>query len=1489
VTLKVAALVKGSAEKNRKVNGAVSVESATEGHNALLQSLLAALRAASRGEFSVRMPAGQKAGLARHISEAFNDLLERNSSLARELARVERAVGREGRLGERAALGHGAQGGWASSVEAINALIGDLVRPTVEVARVVGAIASGDLSQRMSQSIDGQPLKGEFCRIGETVNAMVDQLSAFAAEVARVAKEVGNEGKLGGQAIVPKASGLWRELTDNVNQLAENLTSQVRNIAEVTTAVANGDLSRKISVDARGEVNELKNTINTMVDQLRSFASEVSRVAREVGTEGKLGGQADVRGVSGTWKDLTDNVNVLAANLTDQVRNIAKVTTAVAKGDLSQKISVDVKGEILELKNTINTMVDQLRSFAGEVTRVAKEVGSEGKLGGQAEVFGVSGTWKDLTDNVNTMASNLTTQVRGIVKVVTAVANGDLSQKLFGVEAKGEIAALADTINGMCDTLGTFADQVSTVAREVGIEGKLGGQANVPGATGTWRQLTDNVNQLAANLTDQVRAISDVATAVTKGDLTQSIQVQARGEVALLKDTINQMIVNLKQTTQKNTEQDWLKTNLARFSGMMQGQKTLEAVSDMIMSELTPLVSAHHGAFFVLEDEEGAPILKLKSTYAYRERKHVSTTFHIGESLVGQCAKEKKPIVLTQVPADYVQISSGLGEAPPLNIVVLPVLFEREVKAVIELASFHAFSPIHQLFLDQLMVSVGVVLNVIKTNMRTEQLLLQSQSLTQELQSQSKELQLQQQELRRTNLALEKQALELEEKARLLAQQNAKVEIKNREVEQAKRSLEEKAEQLGLASKYKSEFLANMSHELRTPLNSLLILARLLADNPNENLSQKEIEYARTIYTCGTDLLSLINEILDLSKVESGKLQVEPRAVLLSDLVQELSRAFQALADEKAVTLTTHIEPGTSETIFSDPQRLQQILRNLLSNAFKFTDDGSVALRIRMAQNGSTSDSDSAATMGRLVAFDVIDSGIGIAPEKQKLIFEAFQQADGTTSRKYGGTGLGLTISRDIARLLGGELRVSSTPNRGSTFTLLLPESYNRRSASEEVPGLPEGQAERPVTRELTASFERSEHLLPAAGSSGLEDDRASIVPGDRTLLVMEDDEHFAGVLMAIGRQQGFKVVVATRGDTGLALAVRLRPSAIALDIKLPVYDGWAVLDRLKRDPLTRHIPVQVISVVERSEHGALLDAFAYLEKPVTKEVLDGAFAHLRSVVDRTIRVLLLVEDSELESERIARSIAELGNIEVLVVTTAEQALWQLERRSFDCLLVDLVLPGLDGIGLIGEVKRRDRLKTLPIVVYAGKDLDPEEERKLKQFASSVVVKSGQESLDELARHVSRFLHRAVAHQRTPPDAELVGKTVLIVDNDVRNIFALSSALESAGLRVLYAESGRAAIEALGQNCNIHLVFMDIMMPEMDGYETIRAIRQDPALAGLPIVALTARALSEDRDHCLAAGASDYVSKPVDVQTLLAQIRRWTSNARSASAATVLE
>jgi HAMP domain-containing protein/signal transduction histidine kinase/ActR/RegA family two-component response regulator len=1132
----------------------------TDNVNGLAGNLTAQVRniakvttAVATGDLSQKITVDAK-GEIFELKNTINTMVDTLRSFAAEVTRVAKEVGTEGKLGGQADV-KGVAGTWKDLTDNVNGLAGNLTGQVRNIAKVTTAVAKGDLSQKIT--VDA---KGEILELKNTINVMVDQLNSFAAEVTRVAKEVGTEGKLGGQADVKGVSGTWKDLTDNVNQLAGNLTAQVRNIAKVTTAVAKGDLSQKITVDAKGEILELKNTINVMVDQLNSFAAEVTRVAKEVGTEGKLGGQADVKGVSGTWKDLTDNVNFMASNLTKQVRGIVKVVTAVANGDLNQKFVLEAKGEVAALADTMNNMTDTLRTFADQVTTVAREVGIEGKLGAQANVPGVSGTWKDLTDNVNFMASNLTKQVRGIVKVVTAVADGDLNQK-FVLEAKGEVAALAETINNMTDTLRTFTDQVTTVAREVGIEGKLGGQAKVPGAAGTWKDLTDNVNQLAGNLTAQVRAIAEVSTAVTKGDLTRSITVEAEGEVAALKDNINQMIGNLKDTTQKNTEQDWLKTNLAKFSGMMQGQRSITSVAQLIMSELSPLVDANMGTFYIADGEHESTVLSLIASYAFSERKSIANRFKLKEGLIGQCAYEKKRILLMNPPADYIRISSSLGEGTPANIIVLPVLFEGELKAVIELASFKPFSQNFLNFLYQLMDSIGVILNMISSSMRTEELL---------------------QELKKSNAELEAQAKELEDKAKLL-------EVKNQEVELASSSLEEKAEQLSLISKYKSEFLANMSHELRTPLNSLLILSQSLAENRDRNLRPEQVKFATTINSAGQDLLALINEILDLSKVEAGKMPVDPKAVKVSQIKDYLDLTFKPVAEHKGLEFKIESGEGVPDGLFTDENRLQQILKNLLSNAFKFTETGVVSLRVGLADRSRRFDMDTLKQAKHIIAFSVKDTGIGIPKEKQKLIFEAFQQADGTTSRKYGGTGLGLTISREIARLLGGVIEVESTFGEGSSFTLYLPQKY--------------------------------------AGQ-----DMASIVP-----------------------------------------VVELEP----------------------------------------------------------------------------------------------------------------------------------VLP------------------TLQI------------------------------------------------------NTDFSSKKVLVVDDDMRNVFAVTSVLEAKGMKVIYAENGKQAIKTLKENPDVHLILMDTMMPEMDGLEAMEHIRKMPEFNKLPIISLTAKAMKGDREQCLAAGASDYITKPVNPSSLLSMMNIW--------------
>ncbi|MFJ9907390.1 HAMP domain-containing protein [Streptomyces sp. NPDC101152] len=1401
-----------------------------------LRQLLAGLTAVRDGDFGTRLPADGE-GLLGDIATVFNGMVDQLSVFTSEVTRVAREVGTEGTLGGQAEV-PGVSGTWADLTDSVNAMAGNLTTQVRDIAQVATAVAKGDLSQKIDV-----PARGEILQLKETVNTMVDQLSSFAAEVTRVAREVGSEGRLGGQAQVPGVGGVWRDLTDSVNFMAGNLTSQVRNIAQVTTAVAQGDLSQKITVDARGEILELKNTINTMVDQLSAFADEVTRVAREVGTEGRLGGQADVKGVKGTWRDLTDSVNFMGGNLTGQVRSIAQVATAVAQGDLSQKITVDARGEILELKDTINTMVDQLSAFADEVTRVAREVGTEGNLGGQAIVRGVSGTWKDLTDNVNVMASNLTGQVRSIAQVATAVARGDLSQKIT-VEAKGEVAALADVINTMVDTLSAFADEVTRVAREVGTEGRLGGQAHVPnvagtwkdltdnvnsmannltgqvrnialvttavangdlskkidvdargeilelkttintmvdqlssfaaevtrvarevgsegrlggqaeveGVEGTWKRLTENVNELAGNLTRQVRAIAEVASAVAEGDLTRSITVEASGEVAELKDNINSMVESLRQTTQANQEQDWLKTNLARISGLMQGHRDLPVVAELIMDELAPLVSAQYGAFYLVEDSARGPELRLVGSYGYPDDSERPERIPVGRSLVGQAARNQRPISVEELPAGYVTISSGLGQAVPSALVVLPIVVEEQVLGVIELASLTRFTQIHQDFLSQLMPTIGVNLNTIVANARTDELLDESQRLTAELQARSEELQVQQDELQRSNA-------ELEEKASLLATQNRDIEAKNLQIEQARQELETRAQELALASKYKSEFLANMSHELRTPLNSLLILAQLLAQNPSRNLTPKQVEYAGIIHSAGSDLLQLINDILDLSKVEAGKMDVAPERVPLRQLLEYVEATFRPMTTQKSLEFTVATAPGTPADLLTDDSRLRQILRNLLSNAVKFTEQGGVELRIEPA-----ADREVPAGVhrgGPVVAFRVKDTGIGIPQQQLETIFGAFQQADGTTSRKYGGTGLGLSITREIAHLLGGAVTVDSTPGQGSTFTLYLPVA---RADFEDL--LDSG---RPVEQPDTTA---ADQLVP---------------PGSSTPAVQRSGQRRRRLLVIEERPRGLLTLVAER----------------------------AVGD-LTTDPDDPH-----------------------------------------------------------------------GAIDIITAVGAQEAASTLAAEPCHCVVLELGMPDDEGARLLEAMQGDSALASVPVLVHTGHRVDPGYEQRLRAGAAGRPL-DFLSSLDELRERITLHLsaeepgdvlslvraeepHHTAAH--VVDDAH-EGRTILVVDDDARNLYALSGVLELHGFRVLHADNGRKGIEMLLAHPEVALVLMDVMMPEMDGYAATAEIRSMPRYAELPIIAVTAKAMPGDQEKSLASGANDYITKPVDANDLIGRVRR---------------
>ncbi|WP_441248123.1 HAMP domain-containing protein [Kitasatospora sp. McL0602] len=1314
--------------------------------------------AVAKGDLSQKITVDAR-GEILELKNTVNTMVDQLSAFAGEVTRMAREVGTEGRLGGQADV-RDVSGTWRDLTDSVNFMAGNLTAQVRSIAQVATAVAKGDLSQKIN--VDA---RGEILELKDTINTMVDQLSAFAGEVTRVAREVGTEGRLGGQADVRDVSGTWRDLTESVNVMADNLTAQVRSIAEVTTAVAKGDLSQKIRVDARGEILELKETINTMVDQLSAFADEVTRVAREVGTEGNLGGQATVRGASGTWKDLTDNVNVMASNLTGQVRSIAQVATAVAKGDLSQQINVEAKGEVAALAGVINTMVDTLSAFADEVTRVAREVGTEGTLGGQARVPNVAGTWKDLTDNVNFMAHNLTSQVRNIAQVTTAVANGDLTRKI-DVDARGEILELKTTINTMVDQLSSFAAEVTRVAREVGSEGRLGGQAEVEGVSGTWKRLTENVNELAGNLTRQVRAIAEVTSAVAADDLTRSITVDASGEVADLKDNINFMVESLRRTTRANEEQNWLKSNLARISGLMQGRRDLAVVAELIMDELTPLVSAQYGAFYLAEETAETTYLNLISSYA-RPEEATGTRFELGQSFVGQAARSQRTIAVDRLPAGYVKVSSGLGHTEPVSLVVLPLVVEGQVLGVIEFATVHAFTQVHRDFLEQLREAIGVNVNTIVANARTDELLGESQRLTAELRTRSEELQARQEELQSSNA-------ELEDKAELLAAQNRDIETKNLEIEQARQELEDRAHQLSLASTYKSEFLANMSHELRTPLNSLLILAQLLAQNPGRNLTAKQVEYAGIIHSAGSDLLQLINDILDLSKVEAGKMDVSPERIPMHQLLDYVEATFRPLTSQKSLAFAVRTASDVPAELLTDDYRLRQVLRNLLSNAVKFTERGSVELRIEMVEESRAPEA--ARRGGPVVAFGVVDTGIGIAPQHLETVFSAFQQADGTTSRKYGGTGLGLSISREIALLLGGAVTAESTPGQGSVFTLYLPVA-------------------RPDFAELSTQSTQSAQ----SGRAVPETTPAEVVTAE------------AG---GHDPRRGAEVV----GD-----------------------------------------PVQAkrLLVVEERPHGLL------------SLVAESAVADLTG-------------HAELSGLR--------GPVEIITAIGAQEAAGALATTPCHCMVLELDLPDGAALGLLEEMARDAALNGVTVLAHNNRRLGTEQERALQELAAGrplELISSLDELRERIALHLSaeqpgdvlplvRAEESATAERAVGQgvDSALAGRTVLVVDDDDRNLYAITGILELHGVRVLQAENGRAALDALAEHDEIDAILMDVMMPEMDGYAATSAIRAMPAHAMLPIIAVTAKAMIGDREKSLASGASDYVTKPVDASDLIARIKR---------------
>jgi HAMP domain-containing protein/CheY-like chemotaxis protein/signal transduction histidine kinase len=1392
--------------------------------------------AVAKGDLTKKITVEAK-GEVLTLKGTINVMVDQLSAFSSEVSRVAKDVGTEGILGGQAKV-EDVSGTWLELTNNVNGMADNLTAQVRNIAEVTTAVAKGDLTKKITVEA-----KGEVLTLKGTINVMVDQLSAFSSEVSRVAKDVGTEGILGGQAKVEDVLGTWLELTNNVNGMADNLTAQVRNIAEVTTAVAKGDLTKKITVEAKGEVLTLKGTINVMVDQLSDFSSEVSRVAKDVGTEGILGGQAKVEDVLGTWLELTNNVNGMADNLTAQVRNIAEVTTAVAKGDLTKKITVEAKGEVLTLKGTINVMVDQLSAFSSEVSRVAKDVGTEGILGGQAKVEGVSGTWLELTNNVNGMADNLTAQVRNIAEVTTAVAKGDLTKKIT-VEAKGEVLTLKGTINVMVDQLSAFSSEVSRVAKDVGTEGILGGQAKVEDVSGTWLELTNNVNGMANNLTAQVRSIIEVAKAVIAGDLTRAIEIDTKGELLELKNNINRMINALASVEKSNKNQNWIKDGVSSLNvGILDNDKLVDQINTSI-TQLSRYVNAGMGALYLYDKE--SKTLRLEGSYAYIKRADVMNSFKIGEGIVGQVAYEKKPILLTSVP-DGATIHSGTTKAKALNIYTYPLVFKDDLIGVVEVASYEEFDAIMLEYIDSALMALAGSLYVSIQANATSNLLVQSKAQSEELEEKS--------------LQLQAQNKELEEQRQSMDSQRHELEIKNSDLELAQVEVNKRAQDLEDANRYKSEFLANMSHELRTPLNSMLLLSSSLS-KVKDIEPEKMNKQAATIYDAGSSLLNLINDILDLSKIEANLMSLNIEEVHASSLLRELKELFIPQAEDKNIQLDSVISSDALTVFSSDKSKLTQILVNFLSNAMKFTDkNGSITIEVT---ESTEEDKDI-----RPISISIIDNGIGIVEEKIDLVFEAFKQADGGTSRQYGGTGLGLSISKELSTLLGGRIVVNSVVNEGSKFSILLPLEINTDLIDESL-------VEHLKYEKILST------VLPIDNSIPIIDDRKNLNKQDLLILVVDNDAVFANILVEEIHKLGHKAIVACDGSEAISMAREFMPTAIILDILLPIINGMEVLRILKSDISTRHIPIKILSSSEPLTIAKRLGAIDFIKKPIKENELNKLINDLIDFSKSIEKSILIIEDDKVQAEYLKNFLTD-KNITVKAFGTAKQGLKEILTNKYDCAIVDLNLPDMSGFKLLKLIQKENI--HLPIIIYTSKDLTDNELKGIRENSDAVVLKTAT-SNGRLIEEVSLFLHivknslneekQHLLSQAMNTDSALEGKKILMVDDDIRNIYALSSVLEDKGLCITSAQNGEEALALLkNTNNNFDIVLMDIMMPVMDGYEAMREIRKDNKLKTIPIIALTAKAQFEDRQLCINAGANDYMAKPIDHEQLLSLIKVW--------------
>ncbi|MFC4100545.1 response regulator [Paenibacillus xanthanilyticus] len=1116
--------------------------------------------------------------------------------------------------------------------------------------------------------------------------------------------------------------------------------------------------------------------------------------------------------------------------------------------------------------------------------------------------------------DVNRTVENFFSYEKQVIELVRqgksqeAIALREKEGLQFQNEAIAAIDALTNYQRSAMDEAVDSARQANTEARAVLITASIVGLFlgiltmlwNLTGVTKGLNNLTILIHAYAQGTLDR-----NVRKRTETGDEFGTV---ARAFNALADDLEEKTAAELAYN-RKIEDEAWIKTNLANVSVLLQNEQNLEPLCKTFIEQLIPITGATYGGLYIREGLGDENRLKLTGAYAPHDPELFEQSFAFGQGLVGQCAVSQETIQLDDLPASHVKVMTGLGETSPLHLLLVPVMYQGRLLGVAEIASFEAFDPRQRELLHELATALGIILNNLFGRMRIEELLRESQALSEEMQVQSEELMSQQEELRRSNDRLEEQTRalkkseeqlqsqqeeleqtndELLQKTHLLELQMRQTEQKNEQIEKTKNALEKQTVQLALASKYKSEFLANMSHELRTPLNSMLILSQMLMDNKERNLTGKQIEFATTIHSAGGDLLKLIDEILDLSKIGAGKMNLVTEHVPVADILSSMRRSFTPVGQQKELSFEVQIAPDMPKEIYTDSHRVKQVLKNLLSNAFKFTHRGGVVLAARLATAEEAAGLGKAHDAGRMIAFDVRDTGIGIAPDKQDIIFEAFQQVDGTTSRVYGGTGLGLAISRDMSGLLGGGITLESAEGKGSTFTLLLPEYHVAdplRATEREGAAAVLADAILPSAAALLAapSTEASPPAPPAPPEERVADDREAIGPEDRVVLIVEDDANFARVLLDIARGRGFKGIVALQGDHGVANAKTYKPDAILLDIMLPVMDGWSVLHHLKHDPDTRHIPVHVISMMDDVQQGLSMGAIAYLKKPAAKEKLDHLFGQIESFLERDLKHLLVVEDDYAQRTSIMELIGH-DDVVIKAVSTGKAALEELSAQHYDCMVLDLGLPDISGFALLDAIRRNESLRDLPIIIYTGRELEKKEELQLKKYAETIIIKDVK-SPERLLDETTLFLHRVVAdlpedkrnvlRQLHSVEAIFEGKDILIVDDDIRNVFALSSALEGYKMNISFAENGREALEALEKNPETQLILMDMMMPDMDGYETMRHIRANPAFEKLPIIAITAKAMKEDRDKCIEAGASDYIAKPVNIDQLLSLMRVW--------------